>query len=62
MKKYDYRHLGNSLWLELLTMLMGSLLIAAALLADLVGAGGQSGFGFRQTILLIMRGDCCRWP
>jgi hypothetical protein len=54
MKKFDYRRLGNSLWLELLTMLMGSLLIATALLADLLGAGGQSGFGLKQTILLVL--------
>src|SRR3972149_665091 len=56
MKKFDYSRLGNTLWMEIGVSLIGALIIVVALLADQVGAGGQTGFGAKQSLLLILGG------
>jgi hypothetical protein len=41
-------------WLEIGMAGMGILMVAVAVLSDLVGAGGASGFGFKQLVLVIV--------
>lgn len=37
-----------------LTIAVGTLLILVALLADVVGLGGEPGFGWKQGVLLVI--------
>ena len=52
MKKLNF----NKYWFEILIAVTGILMISTAFLSDLVGLGKGSGFGLKQTVLVVVGG------